>query len=146
MMKIRFYRFAILVFFVLFFISESLTFARAKEIPSVEPFEKIDRVLILAPHPDDDIIGCAGVIQRTLKAGAKVKVVYMTCGDNNIFSILFYNKLLFPLKLILLREKDFITLGHQRVHEAVKAMKILGVKEGDLLFLGYPDHGVQEFI
>ena len=144
MIKVRLYKFAISVFFALFFISGSSTFARAKDFPPIEPFEKTDRVLILAPHPDDDIIGCAGVVQRALKAGARVKVVYMTCGDNNIFSIVFYNKLAFPIKLIFLRKKDFITLGHQRVHEATKAMKLLGVEERDLLFLGYPDHGTDQ--
>jgi len=144
MIKVRFYQFAISVFFALFFISGSSTFARAKDFPPIEPFEKTDRVLILAPHPDDDIIGCAGVVQRALKAGARVKVVYLTCGDNNIFSIVFYNKFAFPLKLLFLRKKDFITLGHQRVHEAIKAMKMLGVEEKDLLFLGYPDHGTDQ--
>ena len=52
--------------------------ALAAGIPPIEPFERSDRVLIISPHPDDDIIGCAGVIQRALKAGAKVKVVYTT--------------------------------------------------------------------
>lgn len=144
MIKVRFCRSIISVFFLLFFIGGSSTFARAKEIPSIEPFEKTDRVLILAPHPDDDIIGCAGVTQRALKAGAKVKVVYMTCGDNNIFSIVFYNKFLFPVRLIFLRNSDFINLGNQRISESKNAMKMLGVKEEDLLFLGYPDHGTDQ--
>ena len=52
-------------------------------MPSLEPFKKGQRVLILAPHPDDEAIACAGVIQQALKAGAKVKIVYLTNGDHN---------------------------------------------------------------
>jgi len=115
--------------------------ALIKDLP---PFESTDRILILAPHPDDETIGCAGVIQRSLKAGAQVKVVYLTSGDNNIFSILFYNPLLFPIKLISLKHSDFVRLGKQRRQEAIEAMKILGMKEGDLTFLGYPDHGTDK--
>ena len=48
------------------------------------PFLEIeDRVLILAPHPDDETIGTAGVLQQAKKAGAQVKVVCFTNGDAN---------------------------------------------------------------
>ncbi|MGV3487694.1 MAG: PIG-L deacetylase family protein [Tuberibacillus sp.] len=33
------------------------------------------RVLILAPHADDEIIGCGGIIQKFLHAGSSVRVV-----------------------------------------------------------------------
>ncbi len=118
--------------------------AQAQNISELPAFQKGDRVLVLAPHPDDETIGCAGVILHALKAGARVKVVYLTNGDNNIFSILFSNPLLFPIRLLLLSEGDFVTLGKRRQQEAVKAMGILGVKEDDLLFLGYPDHGTDQ--
>ena len=135
------------VFFVLtvgFFVAQPIVACWPQELPELEPFSREDRVLILAPHPDDEDIGCGGVIQRALSAGAKVKVAYLTCGDNNIFSIVFYNKLLFPFRLLFLKNKDFVDLGHQRVHEAIAAMKILGMKESDLIFMGYPDHGTDQ--
>ena len=37
--------------------------------------------LVIAPHPDDEVIGCAGVIQRTLAAKKRVTVVILTNGD-----------------------------------------------------------------
>ena len=85
----RYYRFLSIVLFFIFL--SSRVFAEIKEIPPLEPFTKEDRVLVLAPHPDDEDISCGGVIQRALKSGAQVKVAYLTCGDNNIFSIVFYN-------------------------------------------------------
>ena len=136
-----------------FFISNFSSFSYAKEIPPIEPFEKADRVLILAPHPDDDIIGCAGVIQRALKSGSKVRVVYITCGDNNIFSIILYNdifsiifnnKMFYLAELILNWKERFIALGRTRMYEAINAEKVLGLEEKDLLFLGYPDHGTDQ--
>lgn len=125
----------------------------AKEIPLIEPFEGTDRVLVISPHPDDDIIGCAGVIQRALKAGAAIKVVYVTCGDNNPLSIISYsdlfslirnNKIIWLAELILSWKDRFIALGNTRMQEALNAEKVLGLEEKDLLFLGYPDHGTDQ--
>jgi LmbE family N-acetylglucosaminyl deacetylase len=143
-LKTKLLRRALFVLTVVFFVTQPIAAAWPQELPELEPFSKEDRVLVLAPHPDDEDLGCGGAIQRALKAGAQVKVVYLTCGDNNIFSIVFYNKFLFPLKLLFLKNKDFVDLGHQRVHEAINAMRILGVKESDLTFLGYPDHGTDQ--
>ncbi|MBL9133576.1 MAG: PIG-L family deacetylase, partial [Verrucomicrobiaceae bacterium] len=38
-------------------------------------------VIVIAPHPDDEVIGCAGVILRTLEAKKRVTVVILTNGD-----------------------------------------------------------------
>lgn len=38
------------------------------------------QVMVIAPHPDDELIGCGGTIQRHLQAGDKVCVVYVTDG------------------------------------------------------------------
>ena len=40
-----------------------------------------DRVLVLAPHPDDEVIGCAGVIQRAVAMSLPLRVVFLTYGD-----------------------------------------------------------------
>ena len=36
------------------------------------------RVLVLAPHCDDEVIGCAGTLLKLLTYGAEVKIVYLT--------------------------------------------------------------------
>ena len=50
------------------------SYAKADEIQLLPEFTDQDRVLIIAPHPDDEAIGTAGVIQKALKAGAKSEV------------------------------------------------------------------------
>ena len=37
-------------------------------------------ILIIAPHPDDEVIGCSGLIQRTLAAGHQVYICILTGG------------------------------------------------------------------
>ncbi len=39
------------------------------------------RILVLAPHMDDEAIGCGGVLIRHVRAGAEVTVVYLTDGS-----------------------------------------------------------------
>jgi N-acetylglucosamine malate deacetylase 1 len=36
------------------------------------------RLLVIAPHPDDDILGAGGTIARALDTGGQVAIVYMT--------------------------------------------------------------------
>lgn len=112
--------------------------AQAQEIAGFPPITKKDSILILAPHPDDEIIGCAGIIQEALRTGAAVKVVLLTNGDNNELSFIFYEKRL------TLKKKEFIHMGEVRCKESLDALASLGVKREDVIFLGYPDFGTME--
>ncbi|MEG1254248.1 PIG-L family deacetylase [Clostridium sp.] len=42
-----------------------------------------NKILILAPHVDDDIIGCGGAILKYIKNNKQVYVVYLTNGNKN---------------------------------------------------------------
>jgi len=95
-----------------------------------------DRVLILAPHIDDETIGAGGLIQRALGNKAKVKVVYFTNGDDNLLSAVEEER------KTSVSSDEFITLGETRMQEGGAAMKILGLGNEDLIFLGYPDRGL----
>ena len=44
------------------------------------------RILIIAPHPDDEVLGCGGLIARAKREGAKVFVLYLTVGTIRDFS------------------------------------------------------------
>ena len=48
------------------------------------PFEPLDlrgeRLLVLAPHPDDEVIGCGGLVALHLREGRRVRVVVATDG------------------------------------------------------------------
>ena len=47
---------------------------------------KDKKVLIIAPHPDDEVIGCGGLISKIKEGGGKVYVLFLTNGDTNDFS------------------------------------------------------------
>ena len=49
--------------------------------------DRNDKLLIIAPHPDDEIIGCGGLIQKVKNAGGKVYVLFLTVGPTRDFSI-----------------------------------------------------------
>lgn len=40
----------------------------------------VRRVLVVAPHPDDEVLGCGGTIARLAAAGAQVEVCVVTRG------------------------------------------------------------------
>jgi len=94
-----------------------------------------DRILILAPHPDDEVLGCGGVIQQALAMGLPVHVAFFTYGDNNQWSFLLYRKhlVLFPGAVR--------KMGLIRHDEALAAARLLGLSPEHLTFLGYPDFG-----
>ena len=58
-----------------------------------EMFRKLDvqslrsPILIISPHPDDDILGSAGLIQRARSLGKQIYVIYITNGDANKASV-----------------------------------------------------------
>ncbi|RJP27560.1 MAG: PIG-L family deacetylase [Candidatus Omnitrophota bacterium] len=41
-----------------------------------------DRILVIAPHPDDEIFGCGGALIRSVQAGSQVHIVYLTDGSH----------------------------------------------------------------
>ncbi len=125
-----------IVFLIGLFVVTGAAEARADSVS----FRSDDRVLILAPHPDDESIATAGVIQRALKAGAEVKVVCFTNGDNNELSFIVYEKRL------VVKKKQFLNMGELRARESVAAMESLGLNQDDVIFLGYPDFGLMRML
>lgn len=103
-------------------------------------FSRNDRILVLAPHPDDETIATGGILQEAVRLKLPVKVVYYTNGDNNEMSFIVYEKRL------VVRQKEFIKMGEMRRKEAVSAMMLLGLKKEDLIFLGYPDFGTMHIL
>ena len=96
-------------------------------------FAPTDRVLILAPHPDDETIATGGIIQQAVATGLPVRVVYLTYGDNAETAFIAYRKR--PV----IRGKSVQGMGLTRHDEAVAANGILGLSPDQLTFLGYPD-------
>lgn len=47
---------------------------------------KRQTLLVIAPHPDDEVIGCAGLIKKIKENGGKVYVLFLSVGDTKDFS------------------------------------------------------------
>ena len=81
-----------------------------------------ERALVLAPHQDDETLGCGGRIIQLKNAGALVRVVYTT--DGRLANCQFM-------------ESDAIV--ETRKQEALEACEVLGVPKEDVTFLGFHD-------
>ncbi len=97
------------------------------------------RLLIIAPHPDDEVLGCGGLIAEAVRRGSAVRVVALTAGDG--FQ---------GAATLTSRSKptpdDFLALGNLRSLELRNACQILGLSEADVIRLGYPDKGLWQMI
>lgn len=94
-----------------------------------------DRILVLAPHPDDEVLACAGVIQKAVAMKLPVKIAFFTYGDNNEWAFLIYRRHL------VVGPGAVEGMGIIRYNEAMAAGRLLGLAPGQLVFLGYPDFG-----
>lgn len=94
-----------------------------------------DRVLVFAPHPDDETIGAGELIQQARGAGAQVRVVFATDGDNNPLPQLWLERRLW------IGPDDRRRWGLRRRAEATAALRILGVTEA--VFLGWHDRSLR---
>jgi glucosamine-6-phosphate deaminase len=56
--------------------------ARPLRAPSAGVFPK--RILVLSPHPDDDVIGMGGTLCRLVEHGHEVHVAYQVSGANSV--------------------------------------------------------------
>jgi LmbE family N-acetylglucosaminyl deacetylase len=92
-------------------------------------------IIIFAPHPDDEVIGCAGIIQQALARGAQVKVVDITSGDG--FDAAAAGVTHKPINQV--GPDDFLALSRLRQTQSRDAIQILGGTPEDLIVLGYPD-------
>jgi LmbE family N-acetylglucosaminyl deacetylase len=121
-------------------------FALAALVPASAQSEKVQatdllishatRLIVFSPHPDDESLGAGGLIQRVLKAGGKVKVVFITSGDGFPEGVEEEDHISHPTA------KDYRKYGAERREEALKAAATLGMKEHDVIFLGFPDGGL----
>lgn len=85
------------------------------------------RILVIMPHPDDTELYCGATVSRLIKSGKKVRVIKMTYGDKGC------------------KDQD-ITKGEMtrvRKMEDWQAMKVLGIKDEDNIYLGLGDGEVE---
>jgi LmbE family N-acetylglucosaminyl deacetylase len=141
--------FSLVFLITVFFLSETSSgpfrrrlgryIARIK-LESLDPFiiPGKDRLLIIAPHPDDETIAAAGIIQKAKRNHDSVRVVLITNGDG-------FGDVLDETIIARFRSADHgIKIGYKRQLESIRAMKHLGLSRADITFLGYPDGGISQ--
>ncbi len=82
--------------------------------------------LVLAPHPDDETLGCGGMIMHKLSAGAKVEVIIATDGGASHLSDA-------------TRQTSRQALIDMREAETCAACAVLGLPPEHVSFLRFPD-------
>ncbi|WP_235034893.1 PIG-L deacetylase family protein [Roseomonas sp. 18066] len=99
--------------------------AQAEALPSRSLDEILapGGVLVLAPHPDDESLGCGGLIAAAVAAARRVRVVFISDGAAS-----------HPAHRA-------VGLPARRETEARQALRRLGVADG-AVFLGLPDSRV----
>ena len=86
-----------------------------------------ERLLVLAPHPDDEVIGCGGLIAKHLREGRAVRVVVATDGAEADQSV-----------------GDRDAYRARRESESRRALAILG--DADIHFLRFPDRALDDAV
>jgi LmbE family N-acetylglucosaminyl deacetylase len=62
---------------------------KIKMLKSILYFSKIEKkeeyrnIIIVAPHPDDEVLGAGGIIISNIKKGVDVAIVFLTDGENS---------------------------------------------------------------
>lgn len=99
--------------------------------PTQLPFRSLaavtGSVLVVAPHPDDETLGCGGAVAQLRSLGRSVQVLVVSDGTRSHPNSLSYP----PPRLRAVREA-----------ETIAAMKRLGVDSEQITFLGLPDGAV----
>jgi LmbE family N-acetylglucosaminyl deacetylase len=99
-------------------------------------FNPHSRLLVLAPHPDDEALGCGGLIQQAIATGAQVRVLFATDGDNNPWPQRVLER---RIRITPHRRKAW---GERRRGEAIASIRTLGLSDDDAVFAGLPDQGL----
>jgi len=90
------------------------------------------KAIVFAPHPDDETLGCGGTIAKKLSEGYDVSVVFMTDGRHSLTELGVSSRPT-PFEMKEIRRED-----------AMRATKILGLQEKNLLFLDFEDKTLEK--
>lgn len=98
------------------------------------------RLLVVAPHPDDETLAAGILTQRVLAAGGRVDILLLTDGDNDPW----------PQRLLERRLRigaaERTRWGRRRRGEIERALQCLGVPDGCLHALAWPDLGLAHLL
>jgi LmbE family N-acetylglucosaminyl deacetylase len=96
--------------------------------------------MLIAPHPDDEALACSVILQQAVRAGAGIRIVYVTDGDDNPW----------PQRALerrwRLSASDRKRWGQLRRVEALAALRVLDIGPADIQFLALPDQGLTDLL
>ena len=84
--------------------------------------------LIFAPHPDDETLGCGGLLLKKVASKSRIRIVIMTDGGSS------HQHLITSDKLAAIRRQ-----------EAIDAVSSLGISQENLFFFNFSDGKLQDF-
>lgn len=100
--------------------------------------ERYHRILIFAPHPDDEVLASGGVIATalSLEPAPEVRVIVVTGGEASLSTALAngYN----PIS-----QRSARRLAAARLQESLRALATLGLRPEQIQFWGFPDGGLE---
>jgi LmbE family N-acetylglucosaminyl deacetylase len=97
---------------------------------------KGERLLVLAPHPDDESLSSAGLIKRVLDNGGTVRTVVVTSGDAYVVAVMQDTGKRHP------SAADYLDYGEKRLEESHRAAQVLGKGLIHLDLLGFSDGSI----
>lgn len=105
---------------------------------SAPPLGSSTRLLVVAPHPDDETIATGVLIQQVLALGGQVRALSLTAGDNNPW----------PQRWLERRMRigpaERVRWGVKRHDELLGATAELGLDAAHLRTLGWADQGLTD--
>lgn len=105
---------------------------------ALPPFSAQTRLLVVAPHPDDETIATGLLIQQVRAAGGEVCILLLTAGDNNPWPQRWLER------RVRISAADRQRWGRRRHAEIQRALQCLEVPVQALQALGWPDMGVTD--
>ena len=89
--------------------------------------KKLNNILVVAAHPDDEILGCGGTLYKYSSKGCNVNIIFMTNG----------------VSARSLSKKELPFAIKERKNAAIKAAKIIGANKP--FFLNFKDNQLDNY-
>ena len=83
---------------------------------------KFKNILVIASHPDDEVLGCGGTLYKLKKKGAKISGLFLSDGESSR------------------KHPKINQLILERKNQAINAGKVLGIK--NICFGNFPDNSM----
>jgi LmbE family N-acetylglucosaminyl deacetylase len=103
-------------------------------------FSRSDKVLVVAPHPDDESLGTGGLLQRLFAKKIPVRILFATSGENNPWAQRYWER------RWRIGAEDRARWGRHRRAEAINAIGVLGGQPDCARFLNLPDLGTTDLL